>query len=267
MRGILALIIMSGHALLVAALPYGQEYQSILAIQGCSSEIALILFSLLSGYFINDMVERDDFNFKIFWLSRIWRLCPLMIVVVLITLILEMIMGGSSQRPEIWTGGMDAFSFLLGLFGAKQFVSAAANWFVFCLFVYYLIWILTSKTIKYFPLLILINILVICLAASFRLHDRRIFYYLPWVVGAILNHYDLLGGILRRRSEIDKYSYSLYLVHGPVIVFVGFILNSLQLNILFLNYSTILILSSIVACIPLTLYVDIPLNKIRVNSF
>lgn len=271
MRGIFALIILFGHALLLTAFITGQiSYSHVLHnIQLPTSSIVLICFFLMSGYFIDGSFDRHGGDLGKFWLARIYKIYPLLIISTIMTAIVDIIRQGSIR-------GFDLPGFIysaLGLSGIiRTFGCGSQNWIISNFLLSYLFWSLSRKFIGSFLSGLAINALFVVLFMMASPSSSPLpMFYLAFLLGAAINHYrkDVRKSWLKtfeykseKLQHLDRISYSLYLTHMQAIYLTGFLLNQVLTIPIWPLYFSITSGVAIIVGVKTADLIDIPLQRI-----
>lgn len=338
MRGILAILILFSHVAMLSSELVKSEHMDIIFRFSEFIGVAFAIgFIIISGYCINESMKKPV-SFTQFWLKRIYRIFPLVIVSTVIAGLLEYVMFGSGFRPTYHNIGISPLNFFYALTGMigfyGQFGSAAPNWVISYLLLYYLIWSASRWLLKKFLFVVLANIcfIVVLIIYNPLLPDilRPIFrptvlaLYGPWIMGAALSHFrdDVVRGriqsiagplswlavpvfymvswMLYKSNQysfpwlwiivfyqmvgltfvfliykyglewklwLDRISFPLYLIHGPVIVFTAFLLNHLSVRIPYAPIFIILSSSAILFSFPVTRFIEEPIQGWRKTIF
>jgi len=111
------------------------------------------------------------------------------------------------------------------------------------------------------------NAALVFVSIQAGVYAGNVIFYIPWMAGAVLNHYGLLAGLFKIRLRIDGYSYPLYLIHCPVIVFVGYQLNSFNIKLSFFDAFLVLATVAVIAGIILSMFFDRLWGSLRNRIF
>jgi len=285
MRGLLALGILIVHLTQNSILQYGGSKE---LFQGSwtAGRCIVVIFICVSGYWINESLKKqNDFSLWKFMVSRIYRIYPVLMFCALIAGTFELLMYGSPYRPTLAYSNIELIYFIRSFVGIGGYFgdlgSFAPAWVISCLMLYYFIWGVTKKLkLDFISTLALNEGLIILLLIgreylpfplSVFFGPYSLFYYFPWLIGAAISNYkEELPGVIRRifewRPATDRFSYSLYLIHLPVIIFTNYLFNvygiKTHLAVNFLLSGSAAILASVI----ITYLIELPVERFRHQS-
>ena len=359
LRGLFALFVVLGHAFDVSEQYVNTNshlgstlFAAMARVRPLLGFVWVVGFIVLSGFCIEQSCKTADtrgFQLKKFWIARVSRLLPVLLIAGLVAGGCEWIMRRSVYRPDIWTPNLDWQHLLITVLAAGGFYGTFA-----CLapaytlsyeILYYLFWSISRKTLgsprnTFFINLVMVSLFIWLhtslekqlpgwLAAIFS--PTIIILYIAWLVGAAVSNH--IAYLLRNRVTVfvakfswlilisfllyaqDNYqcpsfvqsiersvvyygilglcfalvivgcytnegdvmskqacqtnirlgllSYPLYLIHGPIIIFMGFIINRSGIKIRFDLHFLILTTSAIIASWAVVVFVERPVLEFR----
>lgn len=181
MRGLLAIGVMLGHAILFAQESSLEPAGTLFAITVPSRPyfgfICVVGFIVLSGYCIGRSTVRN-FSPSRYAFMRVTRLYPLLSVAALLTAAVEWWAFGNPHRSIYWAKGIDVRTFLYAVGGLSgfwgQFGALAAAYTISFELMYYLIWGLAMTASSRRParaLLLAMGVATVLIALQPRLQD------------------------------------------------------------------------------------------------
>jgi peptidoglycan/LPS O-acetylase OafA/YrhL len=221
LRGLFALFVVLGHAFDVSEQYVNTNshlgftlFVTLARIRPLLGFVWVIGFIVLSGFCIEQScksADRRGFSLRKFWIARISRLFPVLMISGCVAGAFELAMFGSGFRPHIWEANLDWQHLLItviafgGFYGS--FSCLAPAYTLSFEILYYLLWSSTRKVFGSSGRALIINLVLVatflsCLPSISRftpgwlekiLAPIILICYMSWLIGAALsNHIEVL---------------------------------------------------------------------------
>ena len=197
-RGLLAILVATGHASAICA----GEAASPDQLQAALTPVLMftgfnyvIGFIVISGYCIARSTGNKEFALAEYLWSRSTRIYPSLVACGLLAGLVDFNLLQSSYRVEMWSGSVNAASFLYTLLGAGGFAgtfgSYAPTYTVSLELFFYLLWGLAVASL---PRKLAVPICLVAVPALFAVLPSRfqfaVVLFLVWLIGAAISVFE-----------------------------------------------------------------------------